>query len=90
MSIILDVEDAGQVLVIEIDSSETILLDVPDFLSDDDFLEINHGMLHFDILLIEHFVCIVVVVLHSPSHVWVFLHNLCNDFLFGVVEVLEA
>jgi len=78
------------VLIIKVNNPEALLLHISDLFSNDDFLEVDHGVLYLNVLLVEHFIGIVLKVLHTPSHVWVFFNNLLDHLLLGIMEVCKA
>ena len=90
MRFFLQEENACQVLVIKVNNPEALLLHISNLFSNNDFLEVDHGVLHLNVLLIEHFIGIEIKVLHTPSHVWVFINNLRDHFLLGIMEVSKA
>jgi hypothetical protein len=58
-----NVEDAGELLVVESDCMESIFLYISDLLSDDNFLEVDHGMLYLYILVLKYFLRLLFVVM---------------------------
>ena len=77
-------------LIIKVNNPEALLLHISDFFSNNDFLEVDHGVLYLNVLLVEHFVGIVLKVLHTPGHVWVFFNNLLDHLLLGIMEVRKT
>jgi hypothetical protein len=61
---------------------ESFLLYISYFFSDDDLLEVYHGVLYFNILILKHIFCLFLVIVvfaegvYSPSHVRVFVDHL--------------
>jgi hypothetical protein len=58
-----NVENTGELLVIERDCMESIFLYISDFLSDDHFLEVNHRMLYLHVLVLKYFLCLLFVII---------------------------
>ena len=77
-------------LIIKVNNPEALLLHISNLFSNDDFLEVDHGVLYLNVLLVEHFVGIDLEVLHTPSHVWVFFNNLRDHLLLGIMEVCKV
>jgi len=65
----------GQVDMIEFNVSERFLLEASNLFSDNDLLEVNKGVLSFDIFLFRALV------------VSVFVDSLLHDLIFEIVEV---
>jgi hypothetical protein len=87
---VVHIEDARQVLVVEVHSPESFLLHVSDLLSNDNLLEVNHGVFNFNILLTEDLISIRIIILHAPGHVWILFDDFSNDLLLSIMEVGKA
>ena len=90
----LNVENTGELLVIERDCMESIFLYISDFLSDDHFLEVNHRMLYLHVLVLKYFLSLLFVIIlaevfNGPCHVRVFVDHLLDNLLRRVVEISE-
>lgn len=90
MLIIFNKHYSCQVLVIEINSSESILKDISDLFTNDNFLEVNKRVLDLNIFVSKYLFGFLIKILNAPSHVWIFAHDFFNDFHLWVVMVLEV
>jgi hypothetical protein len=85
------------VLVIEVDIVEATLLDISDFFTDNNLLEIDHRVLNLNIFILEYllrllfvFILILTEIVNCPCHVRVFIDHLFNNFLSRVMEINEG
>lgn len=88
-----NVEDAGELLVVESDCMESIFLYISDLLSDDNFLEVDHGMLYLYILVLKYFLRLLFVVMAEiinwERHMRVLVNHLLDNLLRRVMEIGE-